>query len=286
MNHHNQLSPRPRIIGAGRLPFVRAFDHVADALDIPEVLLGACFAGLIGEHVPGGSIVYNMEPLHDGCCAFEVGYLDTLRQCHVLDYQRRNVEYLASLGIEAFHLPFGYHPSLERCEPADRDIDVLMVGTMSPRRMQVLTALTLAGVNVRYVHGVHGQELDQLVARARAHVNIHRYDGHPLEVVRLNYLMANKACVVSEPGWDPEETRAYAAGVTFCDYSEIVDTVIQLLGTAARIVKGFQAREIIRAMPFHTKAARDWLVGRAAGVAVPSLALQGNRPAAQQEHRN
>lgn len=253
-----EARPKPRIIGAGSLPFTRAFDHVADALDMPDVLLGACFAGLIGEHVPDGSIVYNMEPLHDGCRAFEVGYLDTLRRCHVLDYQRRNVEYLAGLGVEAFHLPFGYHPSLERCEPVEKDIDVLIVGTMSPRRLHVLNELMLAGVNVRFVQGVHGQELDQLVARAKVHVNVHRYENHPLEVVRLNYLMANGQCVVSEVGWDASESAAYSAGVVFSPYQYIAQTVFALLEEDAYETAGRLARNAVQGMPIKTDAALAW----------------------------
>lgn len=259
MDHHTQPPARPRIIGAGLLPFVRAFDHVADALNMPEALLGACFAGLIGERVPDGSIVYNMEPLHDGCRAFEVGYLDTLRRCRVLDYQRRNVAYLASLGIEAFHLPFGYHLSLERCRPAEKDIDVLMVGSMTPRRLPILSQLCLAGLNVRYVLGCYGAELDDLVARAKVHLNVHRYEGHPLEVVRLNYLMANGACAVSEPGWDDGENQAYADGVIFSRYDELVSTVQAVLRSGQHERIGSLARDAIRGMPFDTAAACDWV---------------------------
>lgn len=258
MDHHTQLPARPRIIGADRLPFARAFDHVADALDMPEVLLGACFAGLIGERVPDGSIIYNLEPLHDGCRAFEVGYLDTLRRCCVLDYQRRNVAYLASLGVEAFHLPFGHHPSLERCRPAEKDIDVLMVGSMTPRRLPILSQLCLAGLNVRYVLGCYGAELDVLVARAKVHLNVHRYEGHPLEVVRLNYLMANGGCAVSEPGWDDDENQAYAGGVIFSRYDDLVDTVRAVLASGRHEHIGTLAKETIRRMPLDTSAAREW----------------------------
>lgn len=260
---------RPRIIGTGSLPFARAFEHVADALDMPDVLLGAAFAGLTQEPIPDGSIVYNMEPLHDGCRAFEVGYLETLRRCHVLDYQRPNVDYLASLGVEAFHLPFGYHPSMERCKPVEKDIDVLMVGSMSSRRMQILNALILAGANVRYVLGYYDKELDDLVARAKVHVNVHRYEGHPLEVVRLNYLMANAECVITEAGWDEEETKAYADGVVFCAYDDIVRVALALIKHPVRGEIGCRAQQIVRSIPFDTRAAREWLDGRIAVVDQP-----------------
>ena len=255
---------RPRIIGANRLPFARAFEHVADALNMPEVLLGAAFAGLTQEPIPDSSIVYNMEPLHDGCRAFEVGYLETLRRCHVLEYQRPNVDYLASLGVDAFHLPYGYHPSMERCTPAEKDIDVLMVGSMSPRRMQILNALVLAGANVRYVLGYYDKELDDLVARAKVHVNVHRYEGHPLEVVRLNYLMANAECVITEPGWDDEEAKTYADGVVFCGYDEIVRVALALIKHPIREEIGGRAQQIVRGMPFDTQGARKWVDARIA----------------------
>ena len=267
---------RPRIIGADRLPFARAFEHVADALNMPEALLGAAFAGLTQEPIPDGSVVYNMEPLHDGCRAFEVGYLETLRRCHVLDYQRPNVDYLASLGVEAFHLPYGYHPSMERCVSVEKDIDVLMVGSMSPRRMMILNALVLAGANVRYVLGYYDKELDDLVARAKVHVNVHRYEGHPLEVVRLNYLMANAECVITEAGWDAEEGRAYADGVVFCGYDDIVRVALALIKNPVRETIGRQAQKIIRSMPFDIRGAREWLTGRGHQYAATTSTTEAN----------
>ncbi len=257
--HQIDFARRPRIVGHGKLQFARAFEDVADVLDLPDVLLGSAFAPFVGEVISDGTAIYNLEPLHDGCRAWEVGYLDTLRRCRVLDYQRPNVEYLASLGIEAFHLPFGYHPKMERCQPVAKDIDVLMVGSMTPRRLSVLNQLCLAGLNVRYVLGCYGKELDDLVPRAKAHLNVHRYEGHPLEVVRLNYLMANASCVVSEPGWDFKEAQSYSGGVIFSDYDNLAQTVFDVLRSEQHEAIGSAAREVIRGLPLRTEEARLWL---------------------------
>lgn len=203
-----------RIIGDGVIPEVRAFYDVRDWLQI-DCVLAAHLCKITGDHLDG-EVVYNMEPLYDGCRSFSIGYLETLKRCTVLDYCARNVAYLATLGIEAFHLPYGYHESLTRHVQVEKDIDFLMVGSINERRVNVLAGLQQYGVFV-WVQGAYGADLDRLIARAKVVVNCHYCDSHPLEVVRLNYLMANDCNIVSELGNDPTVNAKYESGILFTD---------------------------------------------------------------------
>ena len=241
------------IIGRKTLPAMAAFDDVQQALaDWPEIVLGAHAAALTGEKIPEGSIIYNMEPLYDGCRSFSIGYQDILRAYPVLDYQQKNVEYLRTLGVDAVHMPYGFHEGLRRASRAVKDIDVLFFGSVNPRREPVLEALAQSGMNAHVVQGLYGAELDALVARAKIHVNIHYCESHPLEVVRLNYLMANGEFVISERGWDAEDNARYAHGLVFSAYEDIVENCqrfLKLEATYLRTEIASIGAEIVRGMP-------------------------------------
>lgn len=210
----------PRIIGEAH-----AFDDVKTYLKGHDVVLFAQMAKLVGEEIPDGSLIYNMEPLYDDCPLVNLGFLEVLRKNRVIDYQKKNVEYLRAHGIPAVHVQYGYFPELERIQPAEQDIDVLFFGGVNDRRIKILKELEASGMNCKIItYGVYGDELDALVARAKVVLNVHYQDVHPLEVVRLNYLLANKKFVVTERGWDEEDNALYAPGVVFAKYADLVET--------------------------------------------------------------
>ena len=203
------------IIGEGIIPEAEAVRDVQTALhDRQDVVLLAHIADIAGQAIPDGSTIYNLEPLFDGCRSLKLGYLEVLRKHKVWDYQARNVGFLNAHGIDAMHVPYRYTPELERVRPAEKDVDVLFFGSISPRRAEILGKIK----GLVIAHGCYGRDLDALVARAKIVVNVHYTDRpHPLEVVRLNYLMANGCFVISERGWDDSENALYAPGIIFTD---------------------------------------------------------------------
>lgn len=254
---------KPRIIGEGKIPEAEAFRDVQAAFDgWDDLVLCAHVALPLGLPIPEGSVIYNMEPLYEGCRSFSVGYENVLARFPVLDYQRKNVEYLASLGIEATHVPYGWHPALERVTPvAHQDIDVLFVGSLNARRAPILDALSRAGLAFVSAQGFYGKALDQLVARAKVCVNIHFRDEHPLEVARLNYLMANGCAIVSEPGWDAEDNARYSDGLWFSAYEDLVENCAGLVANPA--LRGQLGAEAIRTIRGIRTPAREEVMAHA-----------------------
>lgn len=244
-----------KILGEGVIPEAAAFHDVRDALEFDcDVTLLAHAAPLFGVDL-SGEVIYNMEPLHDNCRSFSIGYLDTLKRSTVLDYSARNVAYLETLGIDAFHMPYGYHESLERSKRTEKDIDILFIGSVNPRREKIFERFP---EEFRFVWacGVYGEERDRLVARAKVHVNVHYSDEHPLEIVRLNYLMANHCTVVSERGDDEEVNRRYEDGVIFADSDEILEACRTALDDP------LDGSECIRRIPHNCGPAQAWLRAR------------------------
>ena len=209
------------IVGEDIIEQAQAFRDVRDALDFDEdVYLGAMWANPLGIELKDVGI-YNMEPLHDKAPVFKMGYMDTLRNCFVIDYSMKNVEYLRKHGIEAVYMPYGIHDGLKRVKQAKKDIDFLFIGSAHFERRQKF--FDKMGDRLVIANGVYGEDLDKLVARTRVHINVHHYDEQQLEVVRLNYLLANGCNVVSERGCESEVNGRYEDSVWFGDYDWLPD---------------------------------------------------------------
>lgn len=227
-------------------PVVR---HAADVRGVP-VVLGPHLLPRSGEAAPPGAILYNLEQAYQGSEWLTQDYLALLRTHPVWDYSARNLQTLAGMGVSAALCGVGYSPGLTRIPPApEQDVDVLFVGSLPPRRAAVIEALRARGARVGHGFNVYGPERDAFIARSKVLLNLHQHETQVFEIVRVSYLLANRACVVSEVGLDAELEAPFRAGVAFCAYDELVDTCLRLLadpGERARLAQagfaGFTAR--------------------------------------------
>ena len=217
---------------------------VTDAADVrgTAVVLGGHFLPRLPH--PRDLVIYNLEQLVGNTERFP-GYLDLLRRYPVWDYSERNVAMLAETGVKAALCGVGYMPSLTRIAPAPRkDIDVLFIGSVNPRRAQLLEQLQAQGIALHVVFNLYGAERDALIARAKIVLNVHFYPAKLFEIVRVSYLLANSVCVVSETGQDGEVEKAFLGGVAFASYGGLVPACLRLLqDEAARsriAAKGFE----------------------------------------------
>lgn len=182
---------------------------------------------LCPHEIPKDWILFNAEQIGCGVGA-NPDYIEMLRQYEVWDYSMLNIDALKKLGVSAQHCPLGYSPCLERVSPREEDIDVLFYGSINERRKKVL--LELQGkCKLHVAFGKHGQELLDLISRAKIVVNIHYYPTAIHEITRTSYLMANKKFVVSEVGRDKELEAPYRGGIVFAQYEDIVETVLYYL---------------------------------------------------------
>lgn len=211
----------------------------ADARQIvlcPHLLSDATLATLAP-----GTIAYNFEQI-DAASQLPPQRLAAFRSLCVWDYSRRNVDAWRAAGIEAVHLPVGWHPGLARIAPAaQQDIDVLFFGIINERRRTALARIDAGGLKVAAAHMTFGRQRDELIARARTVVNIHHYPSGIFETVRASYLLANGAALVSERGAGDEVPDEYANVVQWADYDAL----------AAR------CREVVDAADLRTRLRND-----------------------------
>ena len=248
-----------RIFLQGYLHY-RVFDEVVESLlfGLIECGVAACVVDneldpkvpniVIGAHLlsdgqldalPQNVILYNFEQFCCNSVWIRPSYINALSSHRCWDYSRYNIAALTRLrpNVSPEFVPVGYAPLLTRwSKPSgdEEEIDVLFYGCMNPRRKKVLDALAAEGYIVQIAFGVYGTERDSIIRKAKLVLNIHYYDSHILEAVRVSYLMANSKAVVSECADDTEVYSHYRDGICLVVYDELVHACVDLLTDSAK----------------------------------------------------
>lgn len=155
------------------------------------------------DQFPPGTILYNLEqdsaePLR-GKPAMELA----AARFQIWDYSQANIARWNELAprYPVFYAPISYAPVLERLPPAQEDLDLLFIGSLSSRRAETITLLDLPPTtSLMTVSNVWDAQRDALLARARVLLNISNRNlkQEIYEVVRVSYYLANRKAVLSE----------------------------------------------------------------------------------------
>ena len=222
-------------------------------------------AGLVGE-LPSGTIVYNTEMVVP-TSPFVDAMLPFVRAFETWDYSAANLRAWAALGAgERVRLVRpAYLPSYTTVElDAPRDVDVLFYGWPSPRRDLAVGALREAGLDVRTLFGVHGDELRQWIARCRIVLNVHHRENAVFEFARLSTALANRRCFVTEAGGEEDVDPALLPGF-------VRGAVAELPGLCRGLIDDPARRESIARTGFERYTATDFSreLANALGIEVP-----------------
>lgn len=192
-----------------------------------------------------GTIVYNAEPSWSPLFLRSLRLLGN-RHCVVWDYSPSSTEFLRGLGIPARTVPFAWCPSLAR-EPSPlahpRHVDVLWIGSLSPRRERVLAELArLApeGFAIKRLFNCYGRERDHWIVRSKVLLNVHYWDEGGCEDLRIIHAASNAVAVVSEG--EPEAGRAEWA--SWRPYEDLAAECVRLVerdGWMEQAARGYHA---------------------------------------------
>lgn len=170
--------------------------------------------------IPDNAIIFNLEQVAASDW-IRGAYLDLLKSHEVWDYSQVNIRALAQHGIKARLVRIGWMETNTIPDNPQKDIDVLFYGSMNDRRKKALRAIADTGLQVRILSGMYGENRDAYIARTKAVINIHYYDGGILEPVRLAHLVGNGITVVSEYGADADLDRLYYNSAIFTQYDKL-----------------------------------------------------------------
>jgi 2-polyprenyl-3-methyl-5-hydroxy-6-metoxy-1,4-benzoquinol methylase len=210
------------------------------AADAVNILLGSTifasrYHGLPAALQDRPYIVYQLECLDDdrGLLKEWPEYWQLLQDASAIwDYAPASAAYLRGKGLQhVYDVPPAFHRNLESFRPKQNpDIDVLFFGSPHDRRHRIIAALQGRGIGVVHLHGVFGEARNRYISRAKILLNLHAWDElNCLETVRLSFLLANRAFVISEASdHDP-----YDGAVVYAPYDKLVDVCAEYLGQPA-----------------------------------------------------
>jgi len=133
----------------------------------------------------------------------------------VFDFSVDNYQLLdLNLQKKTAYLPIPLTLSTQRS--SGYEFDVLFYGSMCARRFQILDKLrNKHNIRIKVVSGVFGENMAELIKKARVVLNLHCYNSAPLETSRINEVLKYDKIIVSE---DPVAEDKYSRAL----YKDVV----------------------------------------------------------------
>ncbi len=180
--------------------------------------------------IPKSTIILNTEQIYSDDTSWNSTIFEWARRFETWDYSAKNIQKLNSLGIsKTKHLKIGFQKELQRIEKAAvQEIDVLFYGSRNSRRIKILEALSARGLKVKALFGIYGAERDRYIRRSKVVLNHHFYKSQIFEVVRVFYLLHNKAAIVAEINDTTSVEDRWRKAVIGAPYDDLVDTCYRL----------------------------------------------------------
>jgi predicted negative regulator of RcsB-dependent stress response len=188
------------------------------------------------DRIPNNTVVVNLEQLRGFNISARPIYTSLLRRLAVWDYSPRNIEQIKTSlrNPHVSHFSIGYTPEMTRRLAGPQTTDVLFYGSLNDRRAAILQGLRQAGVNVKHLFSVYGEDRDAAIADAKIVLNMHYYEDSIHEIVRTSYLLANGKAVVSECGPDTEIDDDIRQALIAVPYKDIVANCVALISDEPR----------------------------------------------------
>lgn len=187
---------------------------------IPALQMGAL------EQVPPNSILYNLEQMAVGSMRGATLLEQAAARFQIWDYSEANLANWNELApaYPVYHAPVSFAPSLVRPRPEQpEDIDLLYIGSLSPRRVDKLSAASSHHSSVVTLSNIWGGQRDDFIGRARVLLNV-SHDNPRMnifEVVRVSYYLANHKAVVCESYAGQHVEADMQAALRFADAANL-----------------------------------------------------------------
>jgi len=219
-----------------------------------NIIIGVHLLGLEWrDQLPSNTILINTEQLGAVRSEWRRQILDWFRfDFRKVDYAQANVMAFADAGVPNVKLlKLGFQKELARLSLQRKPmVDVLFYGTLCPRRESILADMTAAGLNVKHLYGVYGQERDQWLTNTQLVLNMHYFPTQIFESIRVFYPVINSIPVLSELNLGQLEDNELTRAVIGAPYDQLVETAVMLCQSPDELLQHSQrALTIIRNTP-------------------------------------
>lgn len=201
----------------------------------------------LADQLPKDTILFNMEQFAAGNLRGLQHVERALADFQVWDYSRANIANFAQLAPSkpVYWARTSYAPTLQRIAPAEEDIDLLYIGSLSPRRSEKVQAATgPAQWSLVTLANVWAEQRDAFIGRSRVLLNVSHENPamNIFEEVRVSYYLANRKAVVCEEVAGQHVEPDMASTLRFAPAGQLADACHALLeDPAARRVYAEEA---------------------------------------------
>ena len=158
------------------------------------------------------------------------------------DYSQYNIK-ISQIrdNIESIYVPPGFNETVSLPDiiggdyiynDEGKDIDVLFLGWCNPfpRRLHIRDNCERAGLKIHFVCGLNDIEMKQVIRRSKVCINISTIENFIFHTIRMNLLLSNQACIVSEHTIDRIDNLEYEQnGICIVPFDNIVEIVYDLV---------------------------------------------------------
>lgn len=158
------------------------------------------------------------------------------------DYSIININILKDRdNISSVHVPPGFDSIISMNDIIDgsyiysdegKDIDILFLGYCDayPRRRLFRDNCNRTGLKTHFVSDLDLEGMKNVIRRSKVCINMAAHDPFILATVRLNILLSNQACIVSEFSIDTEMDNLYSKqGICFTPYNDLIEKAYDLV---------------------------------------------------------
>jgi hypothetical protein len=173
------------------------------------------------------------------------------------DYSKFNMEILKVRdNIDSVYVPPGFNESISTEDilngnylynDDDKEYDILFLGycEIYPRRTKVRKEFYKSGRKCLFIVDKDLNEMKTLIRKSKICINMASTDTFILAKIRLNILLSNQACIVSEESIDDDADKLYKkSGMLIVPFSKLVSESLNLLDNFEKrremAIKGYQ----------------------------------------------
>jgi hypothetical protein len=204
-------------------------NNLANSENVRHIFFGTDYPRV---KIPPGSVLTNFDN-HE--VVFQILTPELLRTCEVWDYSRTNIRLIHQLypTVDAKFIDLGYSPLLDfdtGYDESEKDIDILFMGNILPRRETLLKEIQDKGVVLEMHYNKYGRERADLVRRSRICISI--YNNHVTECVsssRFAPILSNNGFIIAETCSNSSHEEKWSQFIVSVPYTHIVQTAMEYL---------------------------------------------------------
>ncbi|NBW61089.1 MAG: hypothetical protein EBR31_05105 [Methylophilaceae bacterium] len=231
--------PSPGILGGVYSDLILALCHSMNSLgfkvsyerDLVRTANPVIIFGLYREFInnspqiqlPPNYFNFNLAPILGTHTPWFQNYLQCACKNNLIDYSYSNISYFnekRGTSKASYLFNFGYFDLMPFKGP-ERGDSYLFYGKLNQDRIERLKSLQNSGLKLNVLHNVWGHERDIQIRKAKAIVNIGKYNPNILEVYRIWHSLCLGTPVYSDAGIDEELIKHYSKYVSLSEKLEI-----------------------------------------------------------------